>query len=187
MRFEPPSKEIFKEMVGEGVEEGKEEGEEGLEEEGDESEGEEHDDSDGLFDELSEVGNFDHAAGVVEATTARPIRHRESVKDTEANHKEDLKTWLRDHDLLLGNGETASSLLKSDSKVLSKLLELLKTSRLEIIRNRAAQIDQVEAEEALSKVGIEGLFDLLARAVLDGKYPLTHGVWKRIIDMLENM
>ena len=85
------------------------------------------------------------------------------------------------------NGENASSLLKRDSKVLSKLLDLLKKARLEIIQYRTAQADQVEADEALTSAGIHGLFDLLARAVLDGKYPLMHGVWKRFVDMLKNM
>ena len=160
---------------------------------GDESEEDEEEDcSGGLFDDFGtegylEEGNFDHAAGVVKATTARPIRHRESSKDTVAKHKELLKVWLSDNDLLLGNGEQASSLLKRDSKVLSKLLDLLKKAKLEIIQYRAAQADQVEADEALSSAGIDGLFGLLARAVLDGKYPLMHGVWKRFVDMLKNM
>lgn len=186
-------REIFNEMVEEGMEEEEVEALEDDEDGGDDSEEDEEEEcSGGLFDDFgtegyNEEGNFDHAAGVGKATTARPIRHRESSKETVAKHKELLKGWLSDNDLLLGNGENASSLLKSDSKVLSKLLDLLKKARLEIIQYRAAQANQVEADEALSSAGIHGLFDLLARAVLDGKYPLMHGVWKRFVDMLKNM
>jgi len=77
--------------------------------------------------------------------------------------------------------------LTSDPDVLSKLLMLLKSSRLEIVQLRAAQADQIDAEKALCEVGFEGLFELLSRAILNGKYPLTHGIWSRIFDMLENM
>ena len=133
------------------------------------------------------MGSVDLAAGVGSATTARPIRHRRSKRETVAQHKVKVKNWLIEHKLLLENGENARSLLTSDPDVLSKLLMLLKSSRLEIVQLRAAQADQVDAEKALREVGFEGLFDLLSQAVLNGKYPLRHGIWSRLFDMLENM
>ena len=139
-------REIFDEMVEEGLKEEEEEALEDDEDGGDDSEEDEEEEcSGGLFGDFGtegeyEEGNFDHAAGVGKATTARPIRHRESSKETVAKHKELLKGWLSDNDLLLGNGENASSLLKSDSKVLSKLLDLLKKARLEIIRSLAQHV-----------------------------------------------
>ena len=133
------------------------------------------------------MGSVDLAAGVGSATKALPIRHRRSKRETVAQNKKKVRDWLIEHKLLLENGEHARSLLTSDPDIISKLLMLLKSSRLEIVQLRAAQADQVDAEKALREAGFEGLFDLLSQAVLNGKYPLRHGIWSRLFDMLENM
>ena len=46
---------------------------------------------------------------------------------------------------------------------------------------------QDDAVEELSRAGIEDIFKELALSVLYGNYPLTHGVWHRLLDMLANM
>ena len=121
------------------------------------------------------------------STTARAIGACRWRKKPRKEQREELAAWLEELGLALANGEHADSLLTRDPLVVSKMLSLLKDTKLELLGVQADQALQAEAEAELRNVGIIGLFDLLSRAVLEGKFPLDHSVWIRLIDMLENM
>jgi len=98
-----------------------------------------------------------------------------------------VRADLASRGLLLENGQHAADLGKRDPGALGRALAALRVAlhRIATLEDERAQQD--EAVKELSRAGLEDLFKELALSVLYGKYPLTHGVWRRLLDTLANM
>jgi len=116
----------------------------------------------------------------------RPI-YQPPPPPRKGEHAEMVSETLAALNLVLLNGQHATALGQRDPEALGRALKLARDALLQLYTLEGQYAQQEEAVTALKDAGLGDLHEALTNAVLYGKYPLEHGVWSKLLDMMTNM